>query len=78
MLIKENDIVVLKPLKQMPNYGEVNKFLYNKYKGKLLIAKGLHLSFDNKTRYFTYFELNNDSLCFTGPDTVAIRFEEGV
>ena len=78
MMIKENDIVVLKPLKQMPDYTNVNKFLYNKYKGKLLIAKGLHMSFDNKIRYFTYHELNNNLLCFTGPDTVAIRFEEGV
>lgn len=36
MILHKNDIVVLRPLKQIPNWQSINTEIYNKYKGKLL------------------------------------------
>lgn len=84
MEIKLNDIVVLKPIKQIPN-GELHKSIYDYYANKLLkVVRIEPLNFDNVRKlnlvYYREIKPNKDNVCreFAGLDNIVVNIKEGI
>lgn len=87
MGIQKNSIVILKPLKQIPEWENINMDVYNKYKGKLLSVVKIFSSPFRREKYVTYrlFYSNyiqslpvNEYSEFTGPDGLTINLKDGI
>ena len=73
MILHKNDIVVLKPLRQIPNWESINTEIYNKYKGKLLQVTEVEQYISRSRIVYREF-LNNKTVIgeFSGPCDIAI------
>ena len=85
MELKKNDIVILKPLEQIPGYKNINIDIYNKYQGKLLIVSNIYISPIINKKYYTYRTFYSSNISydlsfneFTGPEDISIKFNDGI
>lgn len=77
MLLNKNDVVIIKPFEQIPDYKDINMAVYNKYKGKLLKVINREVYPDTKI-YYTYCTMDSYENKFIGGDEIVIKFEEGL
>ena len=73
MILHKNDIVVLKPLRQIPNWEIINIEIYSKYKGKLLQVTEIEQYISYTKIVYREF-LSNKTIVgeFSGPCDIAI------